>query len=283
MQKAILLLQCPDRKGIVAAVSGMLLRFDANILTSDQHSTAPEGGTFFMRVSFVYKKDPERRAQFEEECAMLACDLDGTIATHYDDTTLRMGILVSKYDHCLVDLLHRHHSGELCVDIPFIISNHPDAAHVAQSYGIPFHHLPVKKATKLNQEQAILDHVRDSTDFLVLARYMQILTDGFLAAYGKPVINIHHSFLPSFKGANPYRQAYERGVKVIGATAHYATADLDEGPIIEQVVERVSHRDTPDDLKRKGANLEKMALANAVRAHIEHRIIRYANKTVVFE
>jgi len=195
---------------------------------------------------------------------------------------MRMGILVSKTDHCLTDLLYRCRSGELDLEIACVVSNHPDQEALVKPLNIPYRYSPVSKENTKETELEILEIIRDNTDFIVLARYMQILSAEFLDAYGKDVINIHHSFLPSFKGANPYQQAYDRGVKVIGATAHYVTQHLDEGPIIEQIVEKVTHRDHLEDLKRKSRNLEKAALANAIQAHIEHRIIRFQNKTIVF-
>lgn len=283
MDTAVILFQCPDQKGIVAKLSDFVFRHEGNIVDSDQYTTDPEGGRFFMRIAFSFDDQVLEKGRFETELGALANTMEGTCAVHYASTVMRMGVLCSKQDHCLVDVLYRHRTGEFPVEIPLVISNHPDVQTLVEHYGIPFHHVPISKETKLDKELEILNLVRDTTDFLVLARYMQILTDGFLAAYKKDLINIHHSFLPSFKGANPYKQAYDRGVKVIGATAHFVTPELDEGPIIEQVVERVSHKDRTDDLKRKGKNLEKIALANAIRVYIEHRIIRYQNKTIVFE
>ncbi|MFA6239773.1 MAG: formyltetrahydrofolate deformylase [Candidatus Hydrogenedentales bacterium] len=283
MTTAVLLIQCPDRKGIIARVSDFVFRRDCNILTADQHTTDPEGGRFFMRVVFALDESKLDRAEFETAWAEVAKELQAAWEIHYDTQTLNMGILVSKQDHCLFDLLYRQRSGELRVNIPLVISNHESCRDLVERYGVPFHYVPVTPETKLKAEQQMLDLVQNTTDFLVLARYMRVVSDGFLAAYKKDLINIHHSFLPSFKGADPYRQAYERGVKIIGATAHYVTADLDEGPIIEQRVERVYHKDTVEDLKRKGRNLEKLALAKAIRVHVEHRIIRDAHRTIVFE
>ncbi|MFP4173934.1 MAG: formyltetrahydrofolate deformylase [Candidatus Hydrogenedentota bacterium] len=282
METVILLIQCQDQQGIVARVSERIFRHGGNITDSDQYTTDPFGGWFIMRLEFAY--DPERVdvAALRKDLDELAHTLNARFSFHYARSTLRMGVLVSKFDHCLEDLLYRRRSGELQVDIPWVISNHPDLEDRVTAYGVPFHHVPFTKETQDSAEQAILEIARDSTDFLVLARFMRILSTGFLDTYGKDVINIHHSFLPSFKGADPYRQAYDRGVKVIGATAHFATADLDEGPIIEQLVERVSHKDDVKELKRKGRSLEKQALANAVLAYIQHRIIRLENKTVVF-
>jgi formyltetrahydrofolate deformylase len=283
METAILLMQCPDQKGIVAKISEFVFRYDANIIRSDQHTTDPENGLFFMRLEFCFDPGLVSASHLEAEFAILARGLSAQWRIHYASRRLRMGILTSKQDHCLVDLLYRWRSGELAVDIPFVISNHPDAGAETGRCGIPFHCLAVDQGSKAPQESHMLSIVKGSADFLVLARYMQILSDGFIESFGRDIINIHHSFLPSFKGANPYRQAYERGVKIIGATAHYVTGDLDEGPIIDQIVERVSHRDSVETLVRKGKNLEKTALANAVRAQVEHRIIRFKNKTIVFE
>jgi formyltetrahydrofolate deformylase len=283
MHRTVLLMKCPDKRGIVSRVSEFVFRHNGNIISSDQHSTDPEGGQFFMRLVFAMNASQVAKAQFEADWAEVAETLDADWEIHYGSDVPRLGVLVSRFDHCLFDLLYRWRSGELAVEIPFVISNHEDCRELVERYDLPFHHIPVTRETKLQAEQAISELVRESTDFLVLARYMQVVSDGFLAAYNRDIINIHHSFLPSFKGANPYRQAYERGVKIIGATAHYVTADLDEGPIISQLVDRVYYKDTVDDLKRKGANLEKLALANALHAHTEHRVIRHGHKTIVFE
>jgi formyltetrahydrofolate deformylase len=282
MDHAVLLITCPDQKGIVARVSNFVFEQGCNILSSDQHTTDPSGGRFFMRIAFDMD-DNMVHEKFEAEFKPLGDDLDADWHVHYASRRLRMGILVSKQDHCLADLLYRQRRGELPVDIPLVVSNHEIAREVAERYEVPFHHVPVTKETKLRAEQEILDLVKGKTDFLVLARYMQILTDGFIAAFGHDIINIHHSFLPSFKGADPYRQAYERGVKVIGATAHFVTAQLDEGPIIRQEVDPVYYKDRVDDLRRKGRNLEQRALAGAVRAYLEHRIIKDGPKTIVFQ
>ncbi|GMV91903.1 MAG: formyltetrahydrofolate deformylase [Candidatus Hydrogenedentota bacterium] len=283
MTRTVLLIQCPDKKGIVARVSDFIFRHECNILTSDQHTTDPEGGRYFMRIVFALEEDKVSRESFEQDWGRVAEELGAKWSIHYATETPRVGILVSKQDHCLFDLLYRHRSGEFNVQIPLVISNHEDCRDLVDRYGIPFHYVPVTPETKLKAEQQVLDLVHDTTDFLVLARYMRILSDGFLAAYKKDILNIHHSFLPSFKGADPYRQAYDRGVKIIGATAHFVTPALDEGPIIEQMVERVYYKDTVDDLKRKGRNLEKLALANAIHAYLDHRIIRDAQRTIVFQ
>jgi formyltetrahydrofolate deformylase len=283
METAVLLVQCPDRKGIVARVSDFLFRHDVNIIQSDQHSTDPEGGRFFMRVEFYFDELLLPASRLEADFAPLARQLDATFDLFYASRRMRVGVLVSRFDHCLFDLLYRWKSGELPVDIPCVVSNHEACREIVERYGIPFHYLPLAPEQKRAQEQAVLRIMKDNTDLLVLARYMQILSGEFLSDYGRDVINIHHSFLPSFKGADPYRQACERGVKIIGATAHYVTANLDEGPIIEQMVERVTHRDNVDDLRRRGRNLEKTALAKAIHLHVEHRVMRHEHKTIVFE
>lgn len=283
MTHTVLLIQCPDKKGIVARVSDFVFRHDANIINSDQHSTDPEGGRFFMRLEFGLDEAKVPRASFEKDWASVAQELGATWSIHYGTERMRMGILVSKQDHCLFDLLHRQRSGELNVDIPIVISNHKDCRELVERYGIPFHYVPFNAATQAEAEREMLALLRGATDFAVLARYMRVLSDSFLTAYGRDVINIHHSFLPSFKGADPYRQAHERGVKIIGATAHFVTRDLDEGPIIEQMVDRIYYKDTIDDLRRKGRNLEKLALENAIQAYLEHRIILDANRTIVFQ
>lgn len=283
MEHAILLLQCPDQKGIVARVSEFIFRHDGNIINSDQYTTDPEGGRFFIRIEFYFDLLKTSRKSLQENLSAISDALSGVAELHFDDRPLRMGVLVSKQDHCLYDLLYLRRSGELSVEIPLVISNHEDCRALVESHGIPFHYLAVTKDTKASQEKRMVQLLEKTTDFLVLARYMQILSENFITAYGKDVINIHHSFLPGFKGANPYRQAYDRGVKLIGATAHYVTPQLDEGPIIEQVVDRVYYKDTVEELKRKGKNLEKLALANAIQAHVERRIIRMNPKTIVFQ
>ena len=280
-ETAVLLVQCPDQRGIVARISDIIYRCDCNIIQSDQHTTDTENGTFFMRIEFRFDNATLSHTEFEVAFSPLALQLQAQWQICYLDKKLKMGILVSKQDHCLFDILYRWKSGELAIDIPFVISNHIEPQELVEQFGVEFIYIPADKENKDIHEENILNRA-NTTDFLVLARYMQILSSSFLKKYGRDVINIHHSFLPSFKGANPYRQAYERGVKIIGATAHYVTGNLDEGPIIEQIVERVSHRDSVDTLVKKGRNLEKTALANALSAHIEHRIIRYQNKTVVF-
>lgn len=283
---ARLLISCPDKPGIVAAVSQFLYSHGANVLDSSQHSTDPTGGTFFMRMAFYLEDLDITRKQFERAFAEVVAKpfaMDWRVS--YGDIPRRMAMLVSKYDHCLLELLWRWRSGDLALEIPLVISNHDDLRSVCESFGIPFVHLPVTKDTKPQQEAEMMQHldgVLGEQDFIVLARYMQILSPSFVAHYPKRIINIHHSFLPAFIGANPYKHAYERGVKLIGATAHYVTDDLDEGPIIEQDVARVSHRDAIKDLVRIGREIERTVLARAVEAHITDRVLVYGNKTIIF-
>jgi formyltetrahydrofolate deformylase len=280
---AVLLVVCPDQAGIVAAVSAFLYEHGANIVDSDQH-TDYEAGIFFMRVEWERAGFRLGAAELDSRFAALAHRYRMQWQVRLSVEPLRMGILVSKYDHCLYDLLIRHAAGELRAAIPLVISNHPDLEPVARHFGVPFHVVPVTPESKPEAERlqlALLAEAR--VDFVVLARYMQILGADFVASYRNRIINIHHSFLPAFVGASPHRQAFARGVKLIGATAHYITENLDDGPIIEQSVTRVSHRDRVEDLVRLGRDQEKLALAHAVRMHLEHRILCYGNKTVVFE
>lgn len=283
MKKLIISVRCPDQPGIIAHIANTIYHEGGNILQADQHSTSQEKNSaaiFYMRLVFEI---PEKQVfRMEEQLEKLAQKLSGEIKVYHSDTIMRMGILVSKLDHCLADILYRKKIGEFSVEIPLVIGNHRDCEDLAKFYGIPFYFVDMKNRPKEEAEQEILKLVKD-TDFLVLARFMQILSKNFLDTYQKDIINIHHSFLPSFKGAHPYRQAFEKGVKVIGATAHFVTEDLDEGPIIEQVVERVTHKDSEADLKRKGRNLEVLALASAIKAYLEHRVIRHGNKTIVFQ
>ncbi len=277
----ILALVCPDRTGIVYRVSGLLFEQGCNILDAQQFGD-PESGRFFLRVHFDVPA-PEAlgqvRARFAEAAAAFGMDWQ----IHDARRRARLLVLVSRQGHCLNDLLFRTHSGQLRADIAAVVSNHPDFAALAASYGVPFHHLPVDAGNRPQQEQAILDLVeREQVDLVVLARYMQVLSPRMCQALAGRAINIHHSFLPSFKGARPYHQAHARGVKIIGATAHYVTADLDEGPIIEQDVARVDHGMTPRDLIRVGSDIESQVLARAVRLHVEHRILLNGHRTVVF-
>ena len=278
-----LLVQCEDQPGIVAAVSRFLFMHGANIAQSDQYSTDPEKGTFFLRMVFHMRGladvGDELRREFAEEVA----DPFG-MTWHLQDVAQRkrVALLVSREDHCLLDLLWRWRRGELEIDIGLVISNHPDFAEEVAGFDVPFAHIPVTKDTKAEAEREQLALLRGNFDLVVLARYMQILSGDFLAQLGAPVINIHHSFLPAFAGAGPYQRAKERGVKLIGATAHYVTEDLDEGPIIEQDVIRVSHRDDVAAHVRLGADIERTVLAHAVRWHCEDRVLVSGDTTVVF-
>jgi len=279
---ARLLISCPDRPGIVAAVSQFLYQHGANILDSRQHSTDPRGGTFFMRMVFHLNGLDLSRPQFEKAFGAVAQTFQMTWRVAYADQLKRMAILVSRYDHCLLELLWRWRSGEFAVDIPLVVSNHPDLRELTELFGLTYLHLPLSPERKAEQEAELLAQLAGRVDFIVLARYMQILSPAFVAHYPQRIINIHHSFLPAFVGANPYRQAYARGVKLIGATAHYVTDTLDDGPIIEQDVTRVSHRHTVRDLVQLGREIERTVLARAVAAHLEDRVLVFENKTVVF-
>jgi formyltetrahydrofolate deformylase len=265
-----LLITCPDRHGIVAAVAGFLARSGANIISSDQHSTDPEGGEFFMRMEFNLEQGALEG--FDE----IAARFDMEYTLHDASVPKRMAVLVSKEEHCLVDLLWRHRRGELDASIPFVASNHPDWAADVEGFGLPYHHVPFPN------EPELIELLRGNCDLVVLARYMRILSGDFLAAVGVPIINIHHSFLPAFAGANPYQRASERGVKIIGATAHYVTEELDAGPIIEQDVARVSHREDAQTMVRLGRDIERTVLARAVKWHLEDRVLVHGNRTVVF-
>src|SRR6201981_1601546 len=281
---AILLLYCPDRKGVVASVSGFIYQHRGNILHADEHGDV-DSNTFLMRVEFDPAELDLPLSDFVARFSPIVNEFDMDWRLALSDVRPRMAILVSKYDHCLVDLLYRHQSGELDCDIVCIISNHSDGQPVADFYRIPFYLVPVSKEIKQAAERQIrAQFERQAVDLIVLARYMQILSPEFVGAYPQKIINIHHSFLPAFVGAKPYHQAFERGVKLIGATSHYVTEVLDDGPIIEQDVVRVSHRDSVDDIVQKGRDLEKVVLSRAVRWHIENRVLLYGNrKTVVFD
>ncbi len=279
---AILLISCPDRKGEVATIADFVYRHNGNILHADEHADE-ESGLFLMRVEFDPKDFDIDLADFARHFSPVAQKFQMTWQLAQSSHRPRMIIFVSKYDHCLVDLLYRHQSGELACDIPLIISNHTDNQPIADFYRIPYAVVSVTKDNKHQAEgkiQSLID--QHKPDFMVLARYMQILSNEFVSRYPQRIINIHHSFLPAFVGARPYHQAFERGVKLIGATSHYVTEVLDDGPIIEQDVVRVSHRDTVEDLIRKGRDLEKVVLSRAVRWHVENRVLLYGNKTVVF-
>jgi formyltetrahydrofolate deformylase len=280
---AILLVNCPDQKGVVATISDFIFRHNGNILHADEH--ADEGSNLFlMRVEFDPADFDVHPDDFSRQFSPIAEKFGMQWRLARSNFRPKMVIMVSKYDHCLVDLLYRHRSGELGCEIPLIISNHPDNEPIANFYRIPYVTVAVPKENKREAEQKILSLLREhDPDFIVLARYMQILSNEFVNQYPHRIINIHHSFLPAFVGAKPYHQAFTRGVKLIGATSHYVTEVLDDGPIIEQDVVRISHRDSLDDLLQKGRDLEKVVLSRAVRWHIENRILLYGNKTVVFD
>ena len=280
---ATLLITCPDQKGIVAAIADFLYRHDANILHADQHQDA-ENNLFLMRVEWDLSGATIEADDFSKRFGPIAERFQMQWQLKLSQKRTRMAIMVSQYDHCLADLLHRHQGGELACEIPLIISNHRDTERLAEFYGIPFHHIEVTKDNKAEAEArqfALFEQYE--IDLIVLARYMQILSPEFVKRYPQRIINIHHSFLPAFIGARPYHRAYERGVKLIGATSHYVTEVLDEGPIIEQDIARISHRDQVEDLIQKGRDLERIVLSRAVRWHIENRILPYANKTVIFD
>jgi formyltetrahydrofolate deformylase len=279
---AILLISCPDRKGEVATIADFVYRHGGNILHADEHGDE-ESGLFLMRVEFDPKDFDIPLADFGKHFSPVADAFEMKWRLAQSAHRPRMIIFVSKYDHCLVDLLYRHQSGELACDIPLIVSNHTDNQPLADFYKIPYRMVSVTKEHKAEAEDQIHSLIAEhKPDFMVLARYMQILSNEFVSRYPQRIINIHHSFLPAFVGARPYHQAFERGVKLIGATSHYVTEVLDDGPIIEQDVVRVSHRDTVEDLIRKGRDLEKVVLSRAVRSHVENRVLVYGNKTVVF-
>jgi formyltetrahydrofolate deformylase len=280
---ATLLVSCPDRRGIVAALAQVLYGHGANILDSDQH-TDPVAGLFFQRLRVDLTELMTDRVALEHSVLELSQRFEMQYRLLYQARRKRLAIFVSKYDHCLYDLLLRQRAGELSGDIAAVFSNHPDLAAVAAQFGVPFHVFAKTAENKLEQEReerALLQEL--DVDLVVLARYMQLMSASFCEAFPQRIINIHHSFLPAFVGGKPYHQAYERGVKLIGATAHYATAVLDDGPIIEQDVVRASHRDSVEDLIRKGRDLEKVVLARAVRSHLDDRVLVYGNKTVVFD
>jgi len=280
--KYVLTLSCPNRTGIVYAVSKFLFEHGCNITDSGQFDDLATG-RFFMRVAFDALDGKQSCDSLRGEFEAVAQEFGMDWQLHDEAVQSRVVIMVSKFDHCLMDLLYRHRIGELKVDIVGIISNHRDSYRLAAEHDIPFHHLPVTRETKTEQEQKLLDLLAEmKPDLLVLARYMQVLSDDLCASLPCPAINIHHSFLPSFKGAMPYHQAHKRGVKLTGATAHYVTPDLDEGPIIEQDIARVTHALYPDDLVALGRDVEKMVLARAVRRQIEHRVLLNDGKTVVF-
>jgi formyltetrahydrofolate deformylase len=275
-----LLLSCPDRPGIVARVAGFLADADRNIIDADQHST--DEGKLFMRLVFESAPESEREPLYQRFAEQVAKPLSMEHRFAEAGRLPRVAVMASREDHCLLDLLWRFRSGELPGQPALVVSNHPKHEQAVRSFGLPYHHVPVDPASKPEAERAALRLLSGVVDLVVLARYMQILSGDFLESLGCPAINIHHSFLPAFAGADPYQRAWERGVKLIGATAHYVTEDLDAGPIIEQDTARVSHRDEVPDLIRIGRDLERLVLARAVRAHLEDRVLVDGERTVVF-
>jgi formyltetrahydrofolate deformylase len=280
---AILLIQCPDQKGLDATIADFIYRNGGNILHFEQHQ-AGEERFYLARIEWELRDFQLNLKDFPERFRPIAEKFSMQWRTLLSSHRPRVAIFVSKHDHCLVDLLYRQRNGELACDIALIISNHPDARRHAEFYGIPYHVVSVTKENKPEAERQELELLRrNGIDLIVLARYMQVLSSDFIGRYLQQIINIHHSFLPAFVGAKPHLQAFDRGVKLIGATAHYVTDVLDDGPIIEQGVARISHRDTLEDLVEKGRDLERVVLSHAVRWHIENRILLYGNKTVIFE
>ena len=276
-----LVVACPDRPAILAAVVNRLAAAGANIITFDQFSTAPEAGRLYLRSEFLLKDLPDRLDDLRSRMEEIAEDFDMQWRLEPATRRKRVAMFVSRYEHCLLDLLWRWRRNELHMDIAAVVSNHPDLEAEVSAFGVPYHHIPVTPDTKAEAEQHQLD-VLGNVDLVVLARYMQVLSGEFLARIGAPVINIHHSFLPAFAGAEPYVRAHDRGVKLIGATAHYATEDLDEGPIIEQDVRRVSHQADPEMLTMIGRDIERTVFARAVHWHLEDRVLIHENRTIVF-
>ena len=278
-----LLVKCPDRPGTIAAISTAIAETGGNIVGSSQYSTAPEDGTFFLRTEFhVEGLTPGRVEQVRAAIAPLAAERQMEWRLSVRSARKQVAVFVSREEHCLLDLLWRVRHDDLHLDVVTVVSNHPELREEVERFGVPYVHIPVTKATKPEAEQRQIELLAGKVDFIVMARYMQILSGDFLERIGCPVINIHHSFLPAFAGAEPYAQAYRRGVKLIGATAHYATEDLDEGPIIEQEVSRVTHRHDPQYLAYIGRDLERVVLARAVNWHLQDRVIVHENRTVVF-
>lgn len=283
MKTAKLLLHCPDKPGILAEVTDFITVNKGNIIYLDQYVDHVEN-IFFMRIEWELKDFLVPQEKIEDYFATLyAQKYEMNFRLYFSDTKPRMAIFVSKMSHCLFDLLVRYTAGEWNVEIPLIISNHPDLQHVAERFGIPFHLFPITKETKEEQEKKEMELLaKHKITFIVLARYMQVISEQMINAYPNRIINIHHSFLPAFVGAKPYHAAFERGVKIIGATSHYVTTELDAGPIIEQDVVRITHKDTVQDLVNKGKDLEKIVLSRAVQKHIERKVLAYKNKTVIF-
>ena len=283
MKTAKLLLHCPDKPGIVAEVTDFITVNKGNIIYLDQYVDHVEN-IFFMRIEWELESFLVPQEKIEDYFETLYAQKYGmSFRLYFSDVKPRMAIFVSKMSHCLFDLLARYTAGEWNVEIPLIISNHPDLQHVAERFGIPFHLFPITKETKEEQEKKEMELLaKHKVNFIVLARYMQVISEKMIDAYPNRIINIHHSFLPAFVGAKPYHAAFERGVKIIGATSHYVTTELDAGPIIEQDVVRITHKDTVQDLVNKGKDLEKIVLSRAVQKHIERKVLAYKNKTVIF-
>ena len=283
MKTAKLLLHCPDKPGILAEVTDFITVNKGNIIYLDQYVDHVEN-IFFMRIEWELENFLVPQEKIEDYFETLYAQEYGmSFRLYFSDAKPRMAIFVSKMSHCLFDLLARYTAGEWNVEIPLIISNHPDLQHVAERFGIPFHLFPITKETKEEQEKKEMELLaKHKVNFIVLARYMQVISEKMINAYPNRIINIHHSFLPAFVGAKPYHAAFERGVKIIGATSHYVTTELDAGPIIEQDVVRITHKDTVQDLVNKGKDLEKIVLSRAVQKHIERKVLAYKNKTVIF-
>ena len=284
MSTAIMLIHCPDEKGIILSVTDFISKNNGNIVDLDQHVDI-ELKIFFMRVEWTLDDFIIPRGKIGDHFDPLVANKHQMqYKIHYRDEKLRMALMVSKMDHCFNDILSRYRSGEWNVEIPLIISNHPDMEETAKRFDIPYHYIPITKETKAEQEEKQLQLLSDHhIEFVVLARYMQILSENFIAYYPNRIINIHHSFLPAFPGAKPYHSAHERGVKIIGASSHYVTSELDAGPIIEQNVAHISHKDSVEDLVRKGRDIEKIVLSRAIWHHTNRRILSYCNRTVIFE
>jgi len=281
-RSATLLISCPDQPGLVAAITRFIAEHEGNILHLDQHVDAQEN-VFFMRVEWDLARFTLPADTIESAFRPIAEPLNMTWRLQFSDVTPRMAVFVSKEAHCLYEIIARHQSGEWRVDIPVIVSNHPTLEPIARKFGIDFHHFPMSAETKLAQEQVQIKLLQDlKIDFVVLARYMQIVSPAFVNAFPNRIINIHHSFLPAFIGAKPYHAAFARGVKIIGATSHYVTPELDAGPIIEQDTVRISHKDSVEDLIRKGKDVEKLVLSRAIRYHLQNQVLVYNNKTVIF-
>jgi formyltetrahydrofolate deformylase len=280
---AILLLSCPDRRGLVAKISNFIFNYNGNIVHADQH-TSKRKKIFFMRIEWEMEGFSLGRNEIPAAFAPLAEQFEMKWKLHFTDYMPRIAVFVSQHLHCLNDLILRQRMGEFKAEIPLVISNHLDARESVEQFGLKFFHFPITEANKAKQEKLEIELLQESKiDIVLLARYMQILTAKFLKAYPDKIINIHHSFLPAFAGGNPYQQAYDRGVKIIGATGHYVTENLDEGPIIAQDVIKISHRDSIADIQMKSKDLERIVLARAMRLHLENRILVYGSKTVVFE